>query len=37
VLIETPIKKKDLPTECVYTVEQILDNNFPDGLETEFD
>jgi len=37
VLIETPIKKKYLPTECVYTVEQILDNNFPDGLETEFD
>ena len=37
VLIETSIKKKDLPTECVYTVEQILDNNFPDGLETEFD
>jgi hypothetical protein len=37
VLMETPIKKKDLPTECVYTVEQILDNNFPDGIETEFD
>ncbi|NJL88409.1 MAG: DUF29 domain-containing protein [Coleofasciculaceae cyanobacterium SM2_1_6] len=37
VLIETPIKKKDLPTECIYTVEQILDSNFPDGIETEFD
>ena len=33
VLKETPLEEKDLPSECPYTVEQIFDPLFPDGIE----
>ena len=30
VVSETPLDYKDLPAECPFTIEQILDPNFPD-------
>jgi hypothetical protein len=33
VLKETPLEEKDLPSECPYTVEQIFDPLFPDGID----
>lgn len=30
---ETPLDKKDLPTECIYTIEEIFDSTFPQGIE----
>ncbi len=30
---ETPLDKKDLPTECMYTIEEIFDSAFPQGIE----
>jgi len=30
---ETPIESKDLPKSCPYTSTQILDVNFPEGME----
>jgi hypothetical protein len=30
---ETPLESKDLPQECVYSVEQIFDNSFPTDME----
>ena len=29
VLKETPLEEKDLPIDCIYTIEQIFDANFP--------
>ncbi len=34
---ETPFDAKDLPAECPYTIAQIFDVNFPDGIQTYFD
>lgn len=33
---ETPLDKKDLPQECSYTIEQILDSAFPSGIAGDF-
>lgn len=33
VLKETILEEKDLPSECPYTVEQIFDPLFPNGIE----
>jgi hypothetical protein len=33
---ETPLDKKDLPIECLYTIEQIFDFTFPSGIEADF-
>ena len=30
---ETRLKPKDLPKECLYSVEQIFDENFPTGIQ----
>lgn len=35
VLSETPLKLKDLPMECPYTIIEVLDRNFPDGVEDD--
>ncbi|MBE9058685.1 MULTISPECIES: DUF29 domain-containing protein [Sphaerospermopsis] len=37
VLTETPLKKKELPSQCPYTIEQVFDSTFPVDLETEFE
>jgi Domain of unknown function DUF29 len=37
VLAETPLKKKVLPSNCPYTIEQIFDSSFPVDIETEFE
>lgn len=37
VLSETPLKKKELPYECPYTIEQIFDYSFPVDIEIEFE
>ncbi|MEA5575297.1 DUF29 domain-containing protein [Anabaena sp. UHCC 0451] len=37
VLTETPLKKKELPSLCPYTIEQIFDSSFPVDIETEFE
>jgi hypothetical protein len=34
VVKETPLDYSDLPTDCPFTGEQIVDPNFPAGLET---
>ena len=34
---ETSLKYKDLPSVCPYTIEQIFDVTFPEGIEIEFD
>ena len=34
---ETSLKHKDLPPVCPYTIEQIFDITFPEGIEIEFD
>lgn len=33
VLRETPLDEKDIPKENIYTVEQIFDPTFPNGIE----
>ncbi|MFM7366774.1 MAG: DUF29 domain-containing protein, partial [Sphaerospermopsis kisseleviana] len=33
VLTETPLKKKELPSQCPYTIEQVFDSTFPVDLE----
>ncbi|PZO37215.1 MAG: DUF29 domain-containing protein [Pseudanabaena frigida] len=35
VMIETSLDAKDLPKDCPYTVEQILDLSFPIGIDKE--
>jgi hypothetical protein len=35
VLNETPLRLRDLPVECSYTIIQVLDRNFPDGIEDD--
>jgi hypothetical protein len=37
VMLETSIDSKDLPKDCPYTNEQILDLGFPDGIDKWFD
>ena len=37
VVLETPLDAKSLPQECPYTIEQILDLNFPEDIAKEFD
>jgi hypothetical protein len=37
VFMETPLKKQDVPSNCPYTLEQILDENFPDDIDRDFD
>ncbi|NJL88407.1 MAG: DUF29 domain-containing protein [Coleofasciculaceae cyanobacterium SM2_1_6] len=37
VFMETPLKKRDIPSNCPYTLEQILDENFPDDIDRDFD
>jgi hypothetical protein len=34
---ETNLKRKDLPLECPYNIEQIFDVNFPDDIDRDFD
>jgi len=36
VVTETPLDDRDLPKECPYIIEQILDDNFPNDLNLEF-
>lgn len=33
VVRETPFDYKDLPKHCPYEISQVLDNDFPDGIE----
>jgi len=33
VVRETPFDYQELPTQCIYSIEQILDHNFPVGME----
>jgi hypothetical protein len=35
VMLETSVDSKDLPKDCPYTVEQILDLGFPDGIDKD--
>jgi hypothetical protein len=37
VRLETSLDVKDLPKDCPYTVEQILDLGFPTGIDMEWD
>jgi hypothetical protein len=37
VRLETSLDVKDLPKDCPYTVEQILDLGFPTGIDKEWD
>jgi hypothetical protein len=37
VLTETPLKKKELPSQCPYTIDQVFDSGFPVDIETEFE
>ncbi len=37
VRLETSLDSKDLPKECPYTSEQILDLGFPTGIDEELD
>jgi hypothetical protein len=32
---ETPFNYQDLPQECPFEIDQIFDDNFPDGIEIE--
>ncbi|MBD2177199.1 DUF29 domain-containing protein [Pseudanabaena sp. FACHB-1998] len=36
ILSETPIKKSLLPDVCPYSLEQLLDCNYPDDIDVEF-
>jgi hypothetical protein len=36
VFTETPLKKKDLPSELPYSKEQIFDSSFPEDIDFEF-
>jgi hypothetical protein len=37
VVLETPLGAKSVPQECPYSIEQILDLNFPEDIAKEFD
>ncbi|WP_055077026.1 DUF29 domain-containing protein [Pseudanabaena sp. 'Roaring Creek'] len=37
VILETSIDSKDLPKDCPYTIEQILDLGFPTGIDKDLD
>ncbi len=37
VVRETPLKDRDLPPECLYTLEEIMDSNFFPGQPVESD